>query len=156
MPPPAFDLWRADVTDIDLLAPLFDAYRQFYGRASDPQLCRRYLTDRLSRGESVVFLAGVPRSSAVGFTQMYPTFGSLSAARVFILYDLFVAPEARKKGVGRLLMERARQHAQEAGARSIVLETARTNQAAQRLYESLGYTRDDQFLTYELTLPPSS
>ena len=155
MAPSGLDAWRADVTDIDLLAPLFDSYRQFYGRPSDPELCRRYLTDRLSREESVVFLAGVPRSSAVGFTQMYPTFGSLSAARIFILYDLFVAVAARQKGVGRLLMERARQHAQEAGARSIVLETARTNLAAQRLYESLGYERDDQFLTYELPLPPA-
>ena len=156
MPPPGLDVWRAGVGDIDLLAPLFDAYRGFYARPSDPDLCRRYLTDRLSRGESVVYLAGVRGDSAVGFVQMYPTFGSLAAARVFILYDLFVAVDARQKGVGRLLMERARQHAQEAGARSIVLETARTNLAAQRLYESLGYKRDDQFLTYELTLPPHS
>jgi ribosomal protein S18 acetylase RimI-like enzyme len=153
MPPQGLDVWRADVGDVGLLSPLFDAYRGFYGRPSDPDLCRRYLTDRLSRGESVVFLAGVRGGSAVGFVQMYPTFGSLAAARVFILYDLFVAPEARQNGVGRLLMERAHRHAQETGARSIVLETARTNHAAQKLYESLGYKRDDQFLTYELTLP---
>ena len=99
MAPSGLDVWRADVTDIDLLAPLFDAYRQFYGRASDPELCRRYLTDRLSRDESVVFLAGVRGGAAVGFTQMYPTFGSLSAGRVFILYDLFVAADARKTGI---------------------------------------------------------
>jgi ribosomal protein S18 acetylase RimI-like enzyme len=152
MPPPAPEVWRADVTDVDLLAPLFDAYRQFYGRPADPDLCRRYLTGRMNRDESVVFLAGVRGESAVGFTQMYPSFSSLSAGRVFILYDLFVAEDARQQGVGRLLMERARQHAREAGARSIVLETARTNRAAQRLYESLGYRRDDQFLTYELSL----
>jgi ribosomal protein S18 acetylase RimI-like enzyme len=151
--PPGVEVWRAGVGDIDLLAPLFDAYREFYGRPTDLDLCRRYLTGRMSRDESVIFLAGVPAVSAVGFTQMYPSFSSLSAGRVFILYDLFVAAHAREKGVGRLLMERARQHAQEAGARSIVLETARTNRAAQRLYESLGYRRDDQFLTYELPLP---
>lgn len=143
---------RASVADLEQVVPLFDAYRQFYGLASDLALCRAFLGDRLTRAESVVFLA-VSEGAPVGFTQMYPSFGSLSAAPLWVLYDLFVAPEARKSGVGRALMERARRHAEETGARTIVLSTARTNRAAQQLYESLGYRLDTEFLTYELPLP---
>jgi ribosomal protein S18 acetylase RimI-like enzyme len=145
-------VWRAGPDDIDHVAPLFDAYRQFYGLASDPQLSREFLAARLERHESIVFAAG-DRRNPIGFTQLDPSFGSLSAAPLLILYDLFVAPSARRRGVGRLLMERAREHALSTGARTIVLSTAVTNSVAQRLYESLGYRRDREFLTYELALP---
>jgi len=152
--PPQLRLWRAALGDLDALVPLFDAYRQFYGLPSDIALCRTFLADRIGRAESVVFLAAMNGGTPIGFTQLYPSFGSLSAAPLWILYDLFVAPEARKMGVARRLMERARQHTEETGAKTIVLSTARTNQAAQRLYESLGYRLDSEFLTYELSLPP--
>jgi ribosomal protein S18 acetylase RimI-like enzyme len=147
-----FDVWRATIDDVDRIVPLFDAYRQFYGLPPNRELCRRFLTDRITRGESVVFLAGEAGASSA-FTQMYPSFGSLSAAPLWVLYDLYVAPESRRMGVGRLLMKRARRHAEETGARSIVLSTATTNAGAQALYESLGYKVDREFLTYELALP---
>jgi ribosomal protein S18 acetylase RimI-like enzyme len=153
MSPGPFEVWRATIDDLDRVAPLFDSYRQFYGLAGDLALCRRFLEARIGRGESVVFLAGSTGTTASGFTQMYPSFGSLSAAPLWILYDLFVAPEARRLGVARLLMERARRHAEETQARSIVLSTATTNRQAQALYESLGYKLDREFLTYELSLP---
>ena len=154
--PPSEELsvWRAGLEDLDALVPLFDRYRGFYGLRSDPGLCRSYLKERISKAESVVFLAASRPGATAGFVQMYPTFGSLQAGRVFVLYDLFVSQDERRKGVGRLLMERAKAHAEEAHARSIVLSTATTNHAAQRLYESLGYRRDVEFFTYELSLGP--
>ncbi|HEU4587039.1 MAG TPA: GNAT family N-acetyltransferase [Gemmatimonadales bacterium] len=48
---------RAGVADLDLLVPLFDAYRQFYQQPSDPALARRFLAERIERNESVIFLA---------------------------------------------------------------------------------------------------
>ena len=148
----SFDVRRAAAADAARVAPLFDAYRRFYGLASDLLLSRRYLTERLERGESVVLLADVPGGEALGFVQMYPTFSSLRAARVFVLYDLFVAPEARRHGVARRLMEAAMDEARAAGAVALSLQTARTNHAAQRLYESLGWKRDDEFVEYGLPL----
>jgi len=143
---------RAGPADAGAVAPLFDAYRQFYGLAPDPQLCLRFLTDRLARGESLVLLAEQPGGAPAGFAQLYPTFSSLSAARVLVLYDLFVAPQARRSGVGRALMEAAARLGREQGAASLVLSTARTNRAAQRLYESLGWLRDEDFYEYHLRL----
>jgi ribosomal protein S18 acetylase RimI-like enzyme len=144
--------------DLDRVAPLFDAYRQFYGQPSDVALARRFVSERLREAESVVLLAESDdggTTSALGFTQLYPSFSSVSAARIWILNDLFVAPEARGRGVARGLLDAARAHAERTGARRLVLSTARTNAAAQRLYESTGWVRDDAFLHYALELAPN-
>lgn len=143
---------RASPADAVLVAPLFDAYRQFYGLAPDLALSQRYLATRLERGESVVLVAERPAGEAAGFVQLYPTFSSLRAARVFVLYDLFVAAEARRHGVARRLMEAAVDEARAAGAVALTLQTAKTNLGAQRLYESLGWRRDEEFWEYGLTL----
>jgi ribosomal protein S18 acetylase RimI-like enzyme len=144
---------QAGPGDVDAVAPLFDAYRQFYRQPSDPGLARRFLAERLEREESVVFVAERD-GRAVGFVQLYPLFTSTAdrPRRLWLLNDLFVAPEARGGGVGRALMDRARRLAEETGAAGLELATARTNTVAQRLYESLGYRVDDQFLRYELGL----
>lgn len=142
---------RAGRDDLDLVAPLFDAYRRFYQQPGDLPRARAYLADRLTRNEAVIFLA-VAGGGAVGFTLLYPTFSSVSAAPIFTLADLFVDPAARGGGIGRALLDAARRHAEDAGAHHLQLETARTNTAAQRLYESTGWKRDDVFLTYALDL----
>ena len=70
------EIRRAALSDADALAPLFDAYRGFYGRPSDLPLARRFLAERLGRGESVVLFA-VDETTPCGFTQLYPLFSSL-------------------------------------------------------------------------------
>jgi ribosomal protein S18 acetylase RimI-like enzyme len=148
----SFTIRRASTADAALVAPLFDAYRRFYGLASDLDLSQRYIRERLERSESVVLLAAAPRGEALGFVQMYPTFSSLQAAQVFVLYDLYVAGEARRLGVARALMRAAVEEARAAGAVALTLQTARTNLAAQRLYDSLGWRRDEEFVEYGLTV----
>lgn len=143
------DLRRATPADLPRLVPLFDAYRQFYGQPSDPVRAERFLRARFDRNESVIFLA-VAEETAVGFVQLYPSFWSVAACRSWILNDLFVSPAHRGTGAGRALLERARQHAVDTGAGGLSLATARTNATAQRLYESLGWQRDTEFLHYEL------
>lgn len=145
------EIRSASAADAPLVAPLFDAYRQFYGLAPDLPLARRFLAERLSLGDSVVLLAQEDEV-ALGFVQMYPTFSSLHAARIYVLYDLFVDPAARERGVGRSLMQAAAGAASARGAVAMVLSTARTNRAAQRLYEALGWVRDDEFYEYSLRL----
>ena len=143
----------ATAADLERVAPLFDAYRQFYGQPADLPLARAFLADRLRRGDSVIFLAvRVADGAAVGFTQLYPAFSSVAARPIWILNDLFVAPDARRAGVARRLIEAARQHGVATGARRLVLSTAHTNEPAQKLYESLGYVRDEQFAQYKLEL----
>lgn len=144
---------QAEISDVAAVAPLFDAYRQFYQRPSDLALARAFIAERLARGESVIFLAERD-GRAVGFVQLYPVFSSTARRprRLWLLNDLYVAPEARQGGVGRALMARARRLAEETDACGLELATARTNLIGQRLYESEGYRRDDVFLRYELGL----
>ncbi|KPJ78972.1 MAG: hypothetical protein AMJ58_12955 [Gammaproteobacteria bacterium SG8_30] len=143
---------RAGPADVETLAPLFDAYRQFYALPPDPALSRGYLRDRLQGDDSVVFIATIDGGQAVGFVQLYPTYCSLAAARVFVLYDLWVQPDARRRGVAQALMSAARDHALQAGAVRLDLMTARSNLPAQRLYESLGWVQDVRFYAYSLRL----
>ncbi len=71
---------RATLDDLDTVAPLFDLYRVFYGKPSDPALARAFIQPRLVRDDSVILVASLA-GDAVGFTQLYPCFSSVSATR---------------------------------------------------------------------------
>ncbi len=148
--PTSYEIFQASPADVGEIAPLFDLYRQFYGRTRNEEAARRFLFARLSKGESVVYF-GRSGGSAVAFLQLYPVFSSTNLTRQWILNDLFVLPEARKQGFGRALVQRAHRLAEETQAIGLVLETAVTNLAAQRLYESLGWKRDEEFYRYHLS-----
>ncbi|MEO0558864.1 MAG: GNAT family N-acetyltransferase [Bacteroidota bacterium] len=144
---------RADLSHLDGLAELFDGYRQFYRKPPDLAAARAFLKERIELDESVIFAATLPGADALaGFTQLYPFFSSVRMRRLWILNDLFVAPDARQRGVARALMEAARAYASSTGAASLELATEITNTSAQALYEDLGYARDDEFYHYALTL----
>ena len=142
---------QATIDDLDVLVPLFDAYRQFYSQPPDPDLARRFLRERFEHAQSIVFIAEED-GAALGFTQLYPSFSSTRATRIFVLNDLFVAPAGRKRGVGAALLAVAAEYGRNEGASSLGLRTARTNLTAQSLYESQGWTRDAVFLSYDLPL----
>jgi ribosomal protein S18 acetylase RimI-like enzyme len=145
------EIRRGSGADLDLLVPLFDAYRRFYRQASDPERARRFLLERLERDESVILLA-LDGTGAMGFTQLYPCFSSGAMARIFILNDLFVAPEARGRGAGSALLRAAADYGRSAGALRLTLSTELTNRTAQSLYEKTGWKRDNVFCTYQLPL----
>lgn len=138
----------ATLADADKIAPLFDAYRQFYEQAPDLAGAKAFLTERLAGEESVILLALDASQTAVGFCQLYPTFCSVEAAPIYTLYDLFVAPAARKTGAGRSLLLAAEATARAHGKVRMDLTTAHTNTTAQKLYESLGWTLDTVFRAY--------
>lgn len=144
---------QAETADLEKAAELFNEYRMFYEQASNIEGAREFVGDRARSGESVLFLAvieGAEGETAVGFTQLYPSFSSISMKRLWILNDLFVTESARGKGAGRRLLEAARRHAQETNAKGLVLSTATTNTTAQALYESFGFVRDEHFYHYDL------
>ncbi len=138
----------ATLADLDVVAPLFDAYRQFYEQAPDAAAARHFIRDRLQRDESVILLALNDAQQALGFCQLYPLFCSIDAMSIYQLSDLFVAPEARRSGAGRALLLAAERHAKNTGRTRLELTTARTNKTAQSLYESLGWQRDEVYFAY--------
>lgn len=143
---------RASTEHLDELAALYDAYRQFYEQPPDRAGCRAFLAERLGNDESVVFAAADESGRLAGFTQLYRSWCSVEMNELIYLYDLYVAPGARRRGVGRALLRAARDYAAGRGAGGLKLETARDNTAAQALYEMLGWQRDREFYTYHLSL----
>ena len=148
------DINQATSDDLDRLVPLFDGYRQFYRQTSDLPAARAFLMDRFKRSESVIFIA-TRENDAVGFTQLYPSFSSISLAPIYVLSDLFVAQNARRQGTGRQLLEAAADFGRFVGASQLTLETAKMNTTAQTLYEACGWLRDNEFYVYQITLTPT-
>jgi len=142
----------AALPDLTAVAALFDAYRQFYEQPADAALALQFIGERMRRQESVILVAQAAES-IVGFCQLYPSFCSVIAQPIYTLYDLYVAPAARKTGAGRALMQAAHDHARQHGFARLDLSTARTNHQAQALYESLGWVRDEVFLYYNKAIP---
>jgi ribosomal protein S18 acetylase RimI-like enzyme len=151
MTEPGLEVRQASPADLNLLVPLFDAYRQFYRQPSEPERARQFLLQRLERSESVIFLAQAD-GEAIGFTQLYPSFSSGAMAPIFILNDLFVSPEARRRGAGSALLRAAAEYGRSHGAARLTLSTELTNTAAQAVYERLGWKRDTVFCVYQLAL----
>jgi len=148
---PHLSVRQAVLADLYAVAHLFDGYRQFYGQASDVAAAQHFLLQRFEHGQSVILLAE-HQGEVVGFTQLYPSFSSVSMARVFVLNDLFVLATARRLGVGKALLRAAADHARTLGAVRLSLSTAVDNLNAQALYEAMGWARDQKFFSYHLPL----
>ena len=142
---------QAGPEDLEILVPLFEAYRQFYGASPDVEGARSFLRDRLTLGDSTLLLAR-EGGRAIGFVQLYPLFSSVMMQPVLILNDLFVAPEARRHGTGGKLIEAAERFASQSGVTRMRLSTQETNVPAQSLYERLGWEADREFRSYNRTL----
>lgn len=143
---------RASLEDAKNVAYLFNDYRVFYKQKSDITVALEFISERLDKNESVIFFAHDAKGDLLGFTQLYPSFSSVSAKRSWILNDLYVSSAARRLGVARKLMNAAKDFAISTDAKGISLETAPDNVNAQALYESLGYEKSSGFYSYYLSV----
>ncbi len=143
---------RATLQNAKEIGELFNNYRVFYQQDSDVKASTAFIAERLSNGESIIFYASNEQGEILGFTQLYPTFSSISAKKSLVLNDLFVAANARRLGVARKLMDAAKDFALNAEINGLSLETALDNVNAQALYESLGYQKETGFYNYYLDL----
>ena len=141
----------AESSDLDQLADLFDQYRQFYECPPDLSAAKNWIAENFERGRSTIFAAD-DGYQLIGFTQLYPALCSVDLVNYFVLYDLFVAPSARRQGIARALMNGASEWAKAQGAARLDLETARDNYPGQALYRDLGYKLDEIFLKFSLDL----
>ena len=107
----------------------------------------------MNHQDSIIFVALNSAQALIGFCQLYPTFCSVIAAPICVLYDLYVDSTTRKSGAGKALMLAAQEYAANNGFKRLDLTTAKTNLNAQALYESLGWVRDEIFYSYNKELP---
>ncbi|AOZ92301.1 GNAT family N-acetyltransferase [Paenibacillus crassostreae] len=148
-----FRVSQATINDLNELSVIFDLYRVFYEQVSNQEEARQFLFDRFEHAESIIHIARESSDNQiVGFAQLYPTFSSLSMMRSWVLNDLYVIEEYRKKGVAKELLHHVQDFAIKTRAKGIALSTGHDNKKAQSLYEFLGYVKDDEFQQYFLTL----
>jgi len=143
---------QAEIEHLREVSRLFNLYRIFYKEKDDLDSAKQFIKQRLENGDSTIFISINDDASLNGFVQLYPSFCSVSMIPILILYDLFVDPDIRTKGIGRSLMNKAAQYAQENGFKRLELSTAKDNFIGQSLYESLGYEVDNEFLHYSLEI----
>ena len=143
------EIIKADANHIESIVPLLDQYRVFYQQNSNENAARKFLHERFSKNETVVFLA-LEDSRPTGFTQLYTSFSSVSLQSVFLLNDLFVSNDHRGKGIGEALLTKAKWYCKEMKYKGLALETTIDN-PAQRLYEKLGWEKDSHTFHYFLT-----
>ena len=145
------NILKVTLNELDQVSQLFNQYRMFYGQASNLEGAKEFIKERIENNESVIFLA-VENDSPAGFVQLYPIFTSVGMNRKWLLNDLFVAEDYRRHGVGKALMNKAKDLAVETRAAGILLETTKDNVKAQALYESLGYEKEDAVYFYNLSI----
>lgn len=136
-------------SNIELILPLFGKYRLFYEVESNAKEEEIFLRNRIQNKESKIFVV-MENQIAIGFTQLYPSFSSLSLKPVWILNDLYVDESYRKQGVGKMLLDAAKDFAIETKSKGLTLTTAIQNTVAQSLYEKYGFIRNDHFYEYFL------
>lgn len=131
---------KAELQHVPDLIPLFDGYRIFYRQDPDYSKAKTFLTNRISNNESVIFIA-YDDENAIGFTQLYPLFSSVSMEPMYLLNDLYVEGNYRNQGIGNLLIDKAKQLCKEKNYKGLAIQTENTN-PAQHLYERLGFVKD--------------
>lgn len=145
---------KANIQDLEQLTNLFDQYVVFYKKPSNYDKHYAYLKERLENNEATIFVACDDEnpSKIIGLALIYVTFSSLALNKILILNDLFVDNSARKNGIGEKLILQTVEFAKELGLNTIRLRTAKTNNAAQKLYHKMGFIREDFLYSYDLTI----
>lgn len=145
------EVFLANINHLESLAGLFDRYRIFYHQVSNLDAAKEFLKERFNNNDSVV-LAANDNGRVIGFTQLYPSFSSVSMKRVWILNDLYVEESYRRRGIAKLLMSAAEEYAKKSGAVRVILATQTSNVTAQKLYEARNYIKNEEFYHYALSL----
>ncbi|WP_047391036.1 MULTISPECIES: GNAT family N-acetyltransferase [Chitinibacter] len=141
---------KAGILDLDDLAPLYQAYRQFYidhaipyaHCSTDFEQTRAFIAERLAHGDSRLYLARNQGGEAVAFAQVYTSFSSMFLCRSWVLNDLYVAPSQRGQKLGETLLAHVEKEALAIGVAILTMETSPENVQAHRLYQKMGYERE--------------
>jgi GNAT superfamily N-acetyltransferase len=149
------DISRVTSADLAELLPLLHAYCDFYGvKPSDEALlalCQALIADPDHEGVQLIARDG--DGAAVGFATLYWGWGTLDAARIGIMNDLFVSPSARGSGLADDLINACLEESRRHGAEHLTWQTAKDNLRAQRVYDRIGATRAEWV---DYSLPVSS
>lgn len=142
---------QATLKHLDAVSGLFDRYRQFYRQPPDAEGAHRFIEERMRNGDAHI-LCAIADGDVAGFAQLYPFPDSIAMAPAWLLHDLYVDEAFRRRGIARRLLHAVRAVGERSAASVLTLATGINNTSAQALYESEGWTRDDEYYYYDLHL----
>jgi GNAT superfamily N-acetyltransferase len=150
--PAELEISPVEASEFERLLPLIAAYQRFYEAENiDEDRNRAFFRRFLAPREDGVLLAAREGNELLGYACLYWHFSSTQAVETVLMNDLFVSETARRRGVGRALIEASATVARERGAAQLQWSTAPDNHTAQRLYDSTGAERSE-WVEYELKL----
>jgi GNAT superfamily N-acetyltransferase len=142
--------------DLDELLPLMRDYCEFYRVAPADEallaMARELIADPDCEG--VQILARDDEGRPVGFATVFWTWSTLRGARVGVMNDLFIAPEARGSGIAEALIAECVERCRERGATSLGWQTATDNRRARAVYERVGAAHEE-WVDYSLEVDDS-
>lgn len=155
------DELRVRTCDTDeTLAPasvVFNRYRHHYGESGGEALALGWLSEMVRSNLLTVYSASVTSQVGtlpVGLATAHAVPASLVLGRSWQLRDLYVLPEARRRGVAAALVGAVRDAAVASGATRLSLLTEPGNRAALDLYERLGFRPVEGLTSLSLDLAP--
>jgi GNAT superfamily N-acetyltransferase len=142
----------ADLAELlSLMRGYCDFYRVDPSDAALARMAEALLAD--PEREGVQLIARRPDGGAVGFATVFWSWSTSRAARLGVMNDLFVTPEARGSGAAEALIAGCLQECRARGAAAIEWETALDNDRAQAVYDRVGATQE-RWLSYSIELYP--
>ena len=152
----SFSLYTVAESDLPDLLPLMRGYADFYEACpSDAGLlamARALIAE--PECEGVQIIARDDENVPGGFATIFWSWSTLSARRLGVMNDLFVAPGARGGGGAEALIAECVERCRQRGAGSLEWKTAKDNHRAQAVYERVGGKREE-WLDYSLEAPVS-
>ena len=131
-------IFKAEQWNIEVLAPLFEAYRLANGMSENPDRTLTFLTNRIRFNESMFFIAVNENAQAIGFVQLYPRLSSLQLQRYWQLTDIYAA-----------LISKAKEFVRYTQSNRLVAELSQTQQ---NILEREGFKLNTKKSLFELTL----
>jgi GNAT superfamily N-acetyltransferase len=100
----------------------------------DPKAAAERLTAAIEGGFAEVFVADV-NGAIAGFATVYDEFDSVRFGHRAWVEDLAVDPDQRSRGIGKALLDEAKDWARARGASHLELDSAETRPDAHRFYD---------------------
>jgi ribosomal protein S18 acetylase RimI-like enzyme len=134
----------------------FDPRRFLAARPGTPEGYASFISTQLEDPDKAVLVAD-DNGDVVGYAYAAIEGYDYMALRgpAGVLHDIIVEPEQRGRGVGRLLLDAVLAFFRSRGVPRVVLSTAERNEAAQRLFASMGFRRTMIEMTLNLDDPAS-
>ena len=141
-----------ELADVPLIAELIRGLARYEKLEHEVTATEEKLTDALfGERRYAETLIAEDGDEPVGFALFFHNFSTFLAQPGIYLEDLFVKPEHRGRGVGRLLLERLAQIAVDRGCGRLEWAVLDWNESAIRFYERLGAKPNSEWTVYRVT-----